>query len=224
MKRLQTLCAIVLIIAALFASFASAHDYDDIVHHVWTLRVGNQDLNFADVRTSRSEAKQDRWSSWTEVDEFTGERVVSSVSPVVYGDPYGYALFGVHCVDGEVKARVVIDYLNPTNTGWAGGRKYARVDVVVSADGLPKSRGQSKWGVGSDGRSLYSDAFDNSVLLLMVANELAFRIPYYRHGNAEIRFDLTGARPHLGGVLKACKMDQRTKRGLRHFAKHKKRS
>ena len=205
---------------------AQAHEYGDRAHHEWTLRVAGLDLEFPPVVAERGSLAEDAWTSWREVDEFTGKMVVSAVSPTVRGEPYKHAWMGATCFGGE---RVVwtlrLGYLNPSDTGWSNTRRYARVGTLLTAEGMPPVRGGTVLWLLRDGKSLRADHknTDYSLMWMLAADEYAIRIPWYHSTPAEIRFPLQGAREHIGGVLAACGRNERTPKGLRHVRRHAKR-
>lgn len=164
---------------------------------------------------------QAEWVSYTKEDKFTGETSTQAGTYTFGGTPRGSFLV-VRCEDDDLEVYMAFDYLNLTDAKTRRNWRYVKLKYIFDGGDV---RGEQWFGYSQDGSGLFvvdgenefsGDTNNNHkwfALQFIKRNTFSVRMNYYRAGQTDVTFNLTGASQHIKKVLKACGVAENRSKG-----------
>ena len=144
-----------------------------------------------------------QWTYHESVDDFNGDRIASTISGTVLGEPYGRSYMGVNCYNGKrLNVYFSFRYLNLNGGTWVSGRRVYRIEIKLD-DEVPQN-----YRVFEQDDILFMPRESKSTFArkMQNASRVAIRLHYYKDGKVTIRYGMRSAKTSVGKVLAACNL------------------
>ena len=155
---------------------------------------------------SQTAVARTQWVYEVETNKLTGIRTHMAISPIVFGEPYKWAVLKLQCEEDWISSgEMVFRFLNPKNIFGFESKKRTRIGIRFNKETTEENAiDLTQPAISLCGRSLLFGTIATPDMMAKAGKSdwVEFRIDYHNYGIIVIRMTLQGAKTAIEKVIR----------------------